>query len=560
MSSFKMKMKFLLMALVPMTVVLFIVLTMVVVDFIDTLDRDVQEYKKVLLEERKSKVQDSVLIAKSVIDSIVTENGNGERGAELVRQALGDTRFEDGSGYFFVFDGNLNYVLHGAKPSANGSSGGHYIDSNGVKFVQEMQSQALSGGGFVNYIYDKPGSSSPQPKLAYAAPIAGSQWFVGTGLYIDDIENSAEIYRKEAKSVLVSHIRNIVLVSLLVLVITSFVIVYFAKRATKPVEDILATVEDISNGEGDLTQRIEVQGKDEIAQLGRAFNRFIEQLHRIISDVAVSTDKVSHVTDILNVQSADINAQLQEHNLETEQVATAVTEMSTTAMQVAENANQVSYSTDEAHKESQVAQSIVDRSSQAVDSLEQNLDQTSVHMNSLSEQSKKIDSVLQVIGEIAEQTNLLALNAAIEAARAGEQGRGFAVVADEVRSLASRTQGSTSEIKLMLDELHHLVSQAVNSMGESSETCKTVVSSSADISSGLSTVSTAVDSINDMTAQIATAATEQSQVTDEINQNLVKVQDIVVALVASSDESNAATSELKEAGDQLSQLVAQFKL
>jgi methyl-accepting chemotaxis protein len=181
-------------------------------------------------------------------------------------------------------------------------------------------------------------------------------------------------------------------------------------------------------------------------------------------------------------------------------------------------------------------------------------------INSLSEQSKKINNVLTVIGGIAEQTNLLALNAAIEAARAGEQGRGFAVVADEVRNLASRTQSSTIEIGEMLTELHNLVSAAVSTMDASQQSCNRSVDSSRAISESLGAVTSAVTTINDMSTQIATAAMEQSSVTEEINRNVFSIQEIVNELSASSQNTSEVSQQLAHKGENLGELVGQFKV
>ena len=451
-------------------------------------------------------------------------------------------------------------MIHSLKPSAEGTDGSGLTDPNGVKIALELQAQAKRGGGFVEYIYDKPGSSVPQPKIAYAAPIKGSHWFLGTGLYTDDIQLATDQFKATASERVQSQITTVIITALILLGGICGVMAYVASRIVAPIKDMLLTFKDIASGEGDLTHRVEAQGQDEIAQLGKAFNQFVTKLHGIISEVSSATKNVTAATSEISGQTVNLNNQLQEHNHETEQVVTAVTEMSSTAHEVAQNANHVAHATNDANSDARKAQEVVQHSTNSIGSLEQNIATTSTHMNSLHDQSKKIDGVLQVIGDIAEQTNLLALNAAIEAARAGEQGRGFAVVADEVRNLASRTQGSTLEIKTMLDELHQLVEQAVSSMNDSSQTCQAVVQSSNDISMGLSDVSIAVDSINSMTDQIATAATEQSSVTEEINRNLVTIRDIVSSLLASSETSSAAVNELESAGSQLSRLVGQFKL
>ncbi|RTZ16498.1 methyl-accepting chemotaxis protein [Vibrio aquaticus] len=560
MNRFPMKVKMLLSAIIPTLLVTLATLVIVVNSQLNAVEHEVEDYQRVLTDERKNNIKDAATVAQAVLEDVVARLGTGEEAKEAARLALKQARFANGSGYFFVFDENNHYVVHSLKPQVEGSNGIGLTDPNGVKITLGLEKQARSGGGFIEYIYDKPGASSPQPKIAYSAPIRGSQWFLGTGLYTDDIIEATKEFRLEASERMNQQITTVILTALVLLVLAGAVMSYVASRVVEPIKDMLRTFEDIANGEGDLTHRINVSGHDEIAALGNAFNQFISKLHGIISEVATATNNVTHAAGEISTQTNHLNAQLNDHNQETEQVVTAVTEMSSTALEVAQNANHVASATSDATNDAHKAQALVSQSTVSIGSLEQNVETTSQHMNSLHDQSKKIDGVLQVIGEIAEQTNLLALNAAIEAARAGEQGRGFAVVADEVRSLASRTQGSTLEIKTMLDQLHHLVEQAVSSMSESSQTCQKVVSSSADISTGLNDVSTAVESINSMTDQIATAATEQSSVTEEINRNLVTISDIVASLLTSSTTSSQAVGELEQAGQQLSRLVGQFKL
>lgn len=560
MNRFSMKVKMLLSAIIPTIVVTAVTLAIVVNSQLDALEHEVQDYKSVLTQERKNNIQDAATIAQAILEDIVSRLGTTDEAKEAARAALKQARFSAGSGYFFTFDENVNYVVHSLKPQAEGSSGRGLVDPNGVKIALGLQKQAMNGGGFIEYIYDKPGSSTPQPKIAYAAPIAGSKWFLGTGLYVDDIASATAAYKQETTARMSKQITTVVLTAIALLILASLVMTYVANRAVAPIKDMVTTFNAIASGEGDLTQRITTEGKDEIAQLGKAFNKFVSKLHGIITEVASATNNVTHAATSIGSQTVEINKQLREHNQETEQVVTAVTEMSSTAHEVAQNAHQVASATTDANKDAHNAQQLVIKSTESIGSLEQNVQTTSQHMSSLHDQSKKIDGVLEVIGGIAEQTNLLALNAAIEAARAGEQGRGFAVVADEVRSLASRTQGSTLEIKTMLDELHHLVERAVESMTQSSTTCQDVVHSSTDISVGLNAVSTAVESINSMTDQIATAATEQSSVTEEINRNLVTIRDIVTSLLNSSEQSSEIASELEHAGSQLSRLVNQFKL
>ncbi|MFA0725793.1 methyl-accepting chemotaxis protein [Vibrio sp. 10N.222.48.A4] len=338
------------------------------------------------------------------------------------------------------------------------------------------------------------------------------------------------------------------------------IIAFASLSIVKPIRQVVERLNDIASGEGDLTQRLEVKSQDEIGQLSQGFNLFLDKLQHTIKEVIQTTEQVASTTSQAKASASSTRESSESQFKEVDLVATAAEEMTQTSGLVVQNAEIAVDAACEANRSAQQGQQVIELSAGEMRKLVDRMSSAVPIVEELAKNNGNITEILSVIEGISEQTNLLALNAAIEAARAGEQGRGFAVVADEVRNLASRTQGSTLEIKTMLDELHKLVEQAVSSMGESSNTCQDVVTSSNDISAGLNDVSTAVASINAMTDHIATAATEQSSVTEEINRNLVTIRDIVSSLLISSETSSTAVDELKQAGGQLSQLVGQFKL
>jgi methyl-accepting chemotaxis protein len=565
MNNLRMQNKLLLIAIVPMIIALSVALAIIASLQAKSVTSMINNHESLLLGERQKQISDAVKITQKIIQrqmAITSANNlNQQQNLADVRDLLKQARYGDKSlGYFFIYDSKGINIADASNDANQGQNRFALQDKNGVMLIQELIKASQSGGGFVEYVYPKPGTDSLQPKLSYSAPIVGTDWFIGTGVYIDDIDKDLASYSASAWQQLYTQIQYAVISAIVIVILTSLMMLWIAKRVANPINDMLNTLNDIADGEGDLTRRLEVKGSDEIAQLGNAFNRFTSKLQCIISSVADVTRQVTDSASSLSLQTQKTTAQLSIHNNETDQVVTAVTQMNTTANDVAENVIQVADATQLATQDSLLAQDNVSTSNNAITNLVNNVEQASGHMTSLHDQSQKIDHVLQVIGAIAEQTNLLALNAAIEAARAGEQGRGFAVVADEVRSLACRTQDSTLEIKVMLDGLHEFVAQAVSAMKTSQETSAHVMQSSTKISGSLSAVTDAVDGINDMTTQIATAATEQSSVSDEINRNMINIRDVVTQLLTSSHETTQVSTDLSAAGEELESLLSQFKL
>ncbi|CAM3139633.1 methyl-accepting chemotaxis protein [Moritella viscosa] len=565
MDNLKMQNKLLLIAIVPMVISLLATLAIITNLQTNSVTTMIHDHELLLRTERQKQISDAVKITQKIVQREITnakaQNITQKQTLANVRDILKHARYGDKNlSYFFIYDSKGINIADASNEKNQGQNRFSLKDKNGVLLIQELIKASQSGGGFVEYVYPKPGTDTLQPKLSYSAPITGTDWFIGTGVYVDDIANDLTTFSHSVWQQFYTQIKLAITSAIILVILTSLFMLWIAKRLAKPINDMLNTLNDIADGEGDLTRRLDIKGSDEIALLGGAFNRFTTKLQHIISAVADVTHQVSDSANNLSQQTKKTTEQLTIHNNETDQVVTAVTEMNATANDVAENVIQVADATQMATKDSLLAQNNVRTSSTAITTLVDNVEQASGYMSSLHDQSQKIDHVLQVIGAIADQTNLLALNAAIEAARAGEQGRGFAVVADEVRSLASRTQESTLEIKVMLDGLHQFVAQAVSAMKTSQETSTHAMQSSTQISGSLSAVTDAVDAINEMTNHIATAATEQSSVTDEINRNMVNIRDVVAQLLESSHETTQVSTDLSTAGEQLETLLSQFKL
>ncbi|WP_421277587.1 methyl-accepting chemotaxis protein [Aeromonas veronii] len=521
------------------------------------LESDLVVARENAIKERKALLSSYIMMAKTAVDAVYALPDSPEN-RQKVKELLRPLRYSS-DGYFFVYDFEGNTILLPVRTELEGKNRWNDKDAKGKLLIQEILKSARQGDGFTEYWTAKPSIGRDAPKLAFTLVLDKYQWAIGTGFYIDDIDNELAALRAERESNMHASLQSSVLVILLILGITLAATIIVGNRVTKPLADAVLALNDIANGDGDLTQRLKVQSQDEIGQLASAFNRFVERIQSVVSQVGETSNHLFSAVDKLHHLSEHYDHQMQGHSRETDQVVTAVTEMSSTAQEVAASASNAATATSDAARESDAARGVVSGAINSINRLVGEVHTASGVIEQLAQETAKIGSVVEVIRGIAEQTNLLALNAAIEAARAGEQGRGFAVVADEVRSLAGRTQQSTKEINEMLQRLQGGVKQAVEVMQASEDRSQETVQEASHIASSLDSMVMAVSTINDMNIQIATAAEEQHAVSEEINKNLVAIQQIVSELTSAAVESNSTTRDLANTGDKLRKLVSQFR-
>ncbi|MGL6477013.1 methyl-accepting chemotaxis protein [Aeromonas hydrophila] len=319
-------------------------------------------------------------------------------------------------------------------------------------------------------------------------------------------------------------------------------------------------IDALSAGDADLTARIQVKGHDELDHIALSVNRFIAYLQQMMVQVTDATDLITQELARLDQQTGQARRILNEHAAETEQVVTALTELSSTADSVAQHASDSASFTEAANGQAANSRTVVGSASASVVALIDEVDLAAAKVLEMQEDAQQIGSVLGVIGGIAAQTNLLALNAAIEAARAGEQGRGFAVVADEVRALAARTQNSTAEVGSMLSRLTQGVAEAVVAMEHTKRSCQAAADTTGQVTGGLDNMADSVVRIHDLSSQIATAAEEQSRVTEEINRNMVSIRDMLNLLLENGQHTEQSAAALLSSNRQLLALVHRFKV
>jgi methyl-accepting chemotaxis protein len=377
----------------------------------------------------------------------------------------------------------------------------------------------------------------------------GEERLMEANKFIIDIEKSA------------SAAQNTVLI-LLVLSIGLGLMLAFTlpNLISGPINKITEQLKDISQGEGDLTKRLNVRQQDEVGKLASFFDEFMDTLQSIVGKVQNVSHSVGESASDLRRVSEQNHSTINEQNLAIHSVVTAVEEMSSAAKEVAANTAETADQAKQANDSSDIGVKTIDNTIARIERLSTELDEASKTIATVEQEASNVNSVLDVIRGIAEQTNLLALNAAIEAARAGEQGRGFAVVADEVRTLASRTQDSTQDIQRMLEGLQQGVKSSVDAISASVETARETVESASITGQSLSDVKKIIDSISQMTVQVASAVEEQSQVVDEINKNLNAIGEYSNDVASGAETATRSCLTLDELSESLMSEVNSFRV
>ncbi len=354
-------------------------------------------------------------------------------------------------------------------------------------------------------------------------------------------------------------LRQSVFMGLLQTFVIAFIALFFIKKALSPLLTLSHSMEALSKGDGDLTQRIKVETKDEIGQLATHVNAFIAKLQEIVRDIAQSSSQLDVQSKVSTNVSKETSEGLTIQLNEMSQIATAVHEMSAAAEEVANNAQQTADSALGSTVHCDEGKQVIVRNQQSITNLAEQVENASQVIRELEQNALDINTILSTISEIAEQTNLLALNAAIEAARAGEQGRGFAVVADEVRVLSQRTHSSTDEIREMIESLQKNSLHAVESMHRSQSLAQSSVDDASNATAALEKIAQSIQEISDMASHISNAASEQRTVTGEVSKNIQLANDVSDQMSVQADKSSLLSEELQSIATQLNNQVKLFK-
>jgi len=462
------------------------------------------------------------------------------------------------SGYIFGYFTDGTRVFSGMTKNGIGDKFWDAKDVKGNFFIQDIINNARDGDGYSSYYFPKQGQTVALEKLSYSLYVPEWNLVIGTGFYLDDVEATLSTMSALSDDKMTNTFKTIAIISLGIIIISFALALLVSRTILKPLHQFDSSITKFANGEGDLTARMDNFNVPEFSRLSRNFNKFVADLQHIIKNVSQVAKDIDGETSDMRNSADNVDVLTSQQREGAEQVATAMTQMTATAQEISNNAISAVEAAGSADNNAKEAVLIVGSAVSSVESLAELISRATMVMTKLEGNVGNIFSSLNVIQDIAEQTNLLALNAAIEAARAGEQGRGFAVVADEVRQLASRTQKSTGDINDVLGQLKSATTEAVDAMGKSNSQSDVTVERATQAGLALQEILNAIVTILDMNALIATATEEQSQVGTDISEQIVIISDKSNETAEVANLNRATSSHLKEKVKNLNSLVNQF--
>jgi methyl-accepting chemotaxis protein len=498
-----------------------------------------------MMEEKRIKTQHLIEAAYGILDYYHKQAQSGaltEKDAQSAAAAvIKGLRYQE-TEYFWINDMHPRMIMHPIRPELDGKDLTENQDPTGKKlFVEFVNAVKKEKAGFVNYMWPKPGLKDPVPKISYVKGFAPWGWVLGTGIYVDDVDAA---FWSMAKM-----LAGIALFILLALGALSWLITGSILRqlGAEParVADIVRTVAN-----GDLCVSIDAGGNDE--SLLAAMKEMVEQLRRVVEEIRTAAESLASGSDQLSASSEEISRNMTGQSERVAQIATSSAEMTQTVEDVAKNASQIAMSASTASELARGGGAVVDKSAAEMKGIETTVNRSASIMRELGTRSEEIGAIISVINDIADQTNLLALNAAIEAARAGEQGRGFAVVADEVRKLAERTAKATSEIGAMIKGMQGDVGGAVASMDGVKKQVDAEVAFAVQAGESLQRIVRSVDELHLVIQQIASSTEEMSSVSEGISSD-------IQAISLSSAETTAGADQIAQSSSELARLAAKLK-
>ena len=506
----------------------------------------IEEYEKSAYAFHENELKNIMDIMKQTAESIYkTQKAKGvsdEKIQEAILDKFNDLRFfDDKEGYIFVYKYDGTSVLFPTNKTQEGKNLITVKDSNGVFLIKELIEAAKKGGGLVKYHFPKTKDGKPFPKFSYALSFEPYNWMMGTGIYVDNVEEEVAHLQKNIDENTASQIQSFLVISAVLLLLSlgaTFVII--SKTISKPLNDLIARADNLSSGDGDLTRKLEVIGNDEIAVASSSINRFIEKVRILISEAKNLSNENSSISHELSSTSLEVGRAVE---TSMQIVGNTTNKAFTLKDELTEGISEAKEGKTELIK----ANDFLKDANNAILELTKDIQSSAAteielahRIQQLSSDATQVKDILVVIGDIADQTNLLALNAAIEAARAGEHGRGFAVVADEVRKLAERTQKSLQEINATINVIVQAIVDSSDQMTSNSKKVESLATTACDVETKINNMFQVMNNattLSDKTTEnylktgldIESMIKDVNQINDISSQNARSVEEIASA-------------------------------
>lgn len=512
---------------------------------------DLWEYRSDLLHERKLQSNHAVSMAYSIIDHYQQQQAAGVLSHTAAQKqalsALQAMRY-DNDNYVWINDLDARMIMHPIKPELDGKDMSSFKDGQGKTLFTSIANTARQEKeGYEDYLWPRPGKTIAVEKISYFKLFEPWGWVIGTGVYIDDID--ASFYSRLTEALIFLSI---------VIPMVVWLAVIISRSITQPLSHMTKVMENVAKGK--LMARIDIKNQDELGDVSQAINHTLDIQQQLIQKLTNSSHHILSSAEQMASTTEQTSAGVKQQHGETQLLATAMQEMSATAQDVANNAQQTAEITVQAESTARLGDEIVKTTISAINDLATQVQSQADVITKLEQDTLQVESILSVIRDISDQTNLLALNAAIEAARAGEQGRGFAVVADEVRVLAKRTSESTDQIQSLNDRLKTACQGAVNMMGNSHSEAQKCIDRAASAGEHLNDIVLNVQQIMEMNSAVAEVVQQQSQVAEEMSNNLNNISIIAEQTQGGATLTANNSEQLASLARELRQQVQHFQV